>query len=268
VIGVLDSGVGGISVLREIARALPTEDLVYAGDSAFCPYGAKSTAALRARLEVIVDFLIAQGAEVIVFACNSATIQGVEWCRERWPQTPFVGMEPGVKPAVSQTQQDVIGVLATEASLTGEMFARLVERCCQNIKVLTMACPTFVSLVEEGKLDGPEVEAAINEYAGPMVEAGADVLVLGCTHYPFLAKAISRVFPEITLINTGPAVARRVSEVLDNQSESQRRARVGSVSFWTSGEIAQMERLLPILAPELQGPIRRLGLWGRECISA
>ena len=254
-IGVLDSGLGGISVLREIAQALPSQDLVYVGDSAFCPYGAQTTVALQERVGTIVDFLIEQEAEMIVFACNSATIQAVEWCRDRWPEIPFVGMEPGVKPAVRRSESDVIGVLATEASLTGEMFTRLVERCCGNTKVLTRACPAFVKLVEAGVLEGPEVEAAIHEYAGPMVAEGADVLVLGCTHYPFLAKSITKVFPEVQLVNTGPAVARRVVEVLGDRGED---SGAGVISFWTSGEREQMARLLPVLAPELEGLICKL----------
>lgn len=255
-IGVLDSGLGGISVLREIARALPGEDLVYVGDSAFCPYGAKPSAVLRERVGAIVEFLLREGAELIVLACNSATIQAIEWCRGEWPEVPFVGMEPGVKPAVAETRSGVIGVLATEASLTGEMFARLVERCGEGCEVLTQACPAFVELVEAGVLEGEAVEAAVRGYAGPLVAAGADVLVLGCTHYPFLREAVARIFPKVTLIDTGAAVARRVGEVLGGRAAGSG----GEVVFWTSGDVLRMRELLPQLAPELGGGVRSLSL--------
>lgn len=255
-IGVLDSGLGGISVLREIARALPSEDLVYVGDSAFCPYGAKPSAVLRERVGAIVEFLLREGAGVIVLACNSATIQAIEWCREQWPAVTFVGMEPGVKPAVAQTRSGVIGVLATEASLTGEMFARLVERHGQGCEVLTRACPAFVELVEAGVLRGEAVEAAVRDYAGPLVAAGADVLVLGCTHYPFLREAVAETFPEVSLIDTGAAVARRVGEVCESGLDGAG----GEVAFWTSGDVERMLELLPQLAPELDGKVRPLSL--------
>ncbi|GHC43514.1 glutamate racemase [Roseibacillus persicicus] len=257
-IGVLDSGVGGLSVLREIRALLPGEDLVYVGDSAFCPYGAKSGEVLRERVGGIVEFMLGEGAEVIVMACNSATIQAIKWCRERWPEVPFVGMEPGVKPAVEATRSQVIGVLATEASLTGEMFADLVERCCHGCQVLTSPCPKFVELVEAGTLCGPEVDEAIWEYGGPLVMGGADVLVLGCTHYPFLKSEIARIFPEVTLIDTGGAVARRVGEVLGRGSEPE--AREGAVSFYTSGSVEVMEGLLPKLLPKVRGQIAGLPL--------
>ena len=243
-------------MLREIARLLPTADLLYVGDSAFCPYGAKSTEVLRTRIGILVEFLLAEGAEIVVLACNSATIQAVEWCRAEWPGVTFVGMEPGVKPAVSQTQTGVIGVLATEASLTGEMFRKLVDRCCVGCQVLTQACPEFVELVERGIFSGEEVEEAVRQYAGPLVAGGADVIVLGCSHYPFLQEVIERLYPQVTLINTGPAVARRVQELsLDSVDTGQ-----GELTFWTSGELAQMQSLLPMLAPELVGEIRRLDL--------
>ena len=250
-IGILDSGVGGLSVLREIRALMPQEEITYVGDSAFCPYGTKSGEVLRERVKGIVEFLLAREARVIVLACNSATIQAVQWCREQWPDVPFVGMEPGVKPAVLATQSKVIGVLATEASLTGEMFAQLVARHGQSCRILTQACPQFVDLVEAGQLDGPEVKAAIAEYAGPLVAEGADVLVLGCTHYPFLKTAIAHSFPACTLIDTGSAVARQVREVLTIGENSS----AGIIQYWTSGEVALMKSLLPKLLPELPGPV-------------
>ena len=255
-IGVLDSGVGGLSVLREVQALLPGEDLLYVGDSSFCPYGAKSGEVLCERVGGIVDFLLKEGAGVIVLACNSATIQAVEWCRDCWPEVQFVGMEPGVKPAVKATQSGVIGVFATEASLTGEMFGNLVDKHCESCEVLTQECPKFVDLVEKGILVGPEVDEAIWEYGGGLVSSGADVLVLGCTHYPFLKGEIARIFPGVTLIDTGAAVARRVEKVLAKSE----RGRVGTVRFLTSGEVATMKGLLPLLLPGVEGEVGRLDL--------
>lgn len=258
-IGILDSGVGGLSVLREIRALLPDEEIAYVGDSAFCPYGAKSGEILRERVSGIVEFLLSRGARTIVLACNSATIQAVHWCREQWPEVPFVGMEPGVKPAVKATKSQVIGVLATEASLTGEMFTNLVLEHGDGCRVLTRACPRFVELVESGCLDGPEVERVVREYGEPLLAEGADVLVLGCTHYPFLKPVVERFFPEVVLIDTGVAVARQVKEVLPMGEEG----RVAAISYWTSGEVFLMERLLETLVPELPGRVSRLVLMGR-----
>ena len=162
-----------------------------------------------------------------------------------------MGMAPGVKPAVKATRNQVIGVLATEASLTGEMFAELVKKECHGCEVLTQICPKFVELVEAGNLAGPEVDEAIWEYGGPLVMGGADVLVLGCTHYPFLKGEVARVFPEVTLIDTGAAVARRVEEVLKTKSEEGE----GTVRFFTSGEVAVMEGLLELLVPGTGGVV-------------
>ena len=206
--------------------------------------------------------------EVVVLACNSATIQVVEWCRAKWPEVAFVGMEPGVKPAVKKTRSKIIGVLATEASLTGEMFRKLVEKYGAGCEVLTQACPKFVELVEQGILVGPEVDEAIWEYAGPLVRGGADVLVLGCTHYPFLKREIARLFPEVELVDTGAAVARQVGEVLGGRTERSARLEGEEqlVRIYTSGAPEVLNELLPDLVPEVRGSIFPLNL--RNCEAA
>lgn len=247
---------GGFSVLRELQSLLPGEELIYVGDSAFCPYGAKSGEVLRERVGGIVEFLLREGVEVIVLACNSATIQAIKWCRKKWPEVTFVGMEPGVKPAAQASRSGIIGVLATEASLTGEMFRNLVETHGEGCQVLTQACPKFVHLVEQGIVAGPEVDEAIWEYGGPLVMAGADVLVLGCTHYFFLRAEIARLFPEAFLVETGEAVARQVKEVLSANS-SQREVKA-SVRILTSGQPAAMQSLLGLLLPKVAATVHRL----------
>jgi glutamate racemase len=213
----------------------------------------------------VVEYLLAEGAEVVVLACNSATIQAVEWCREKWPAISFVGMEPGVKPAVAQTRSGVIGVFATEASLTGEMFARLVARCGSGCEVLTRACPRFVELVEEGIFSGEKVEAAVREYGDELVAAGADVLVLGCTHYHFLEESIQAVYPQAALVNTGAAVARRVLQVWEEGGVNASALR-GEIRFLTSGSVARMEKLRNRLVPELNGPVAELPLLSSRAV--
>jgi glutamate racemase len=245
VIGVLDSGLGGLSVLREIRALLPSQAITYIGDNAWCPYGNKSFPEIRERTFALSDFLIAQGAEVIVIACNSATIVAIEALRAQYP-IPFIGMEPGVKPAAALTKTGTIGVLATEASLRGDKFHHLVARHAQDIRVITQPCPKFVELVEQGILTGPEVDAAIDEYTSAMLAADADILILGCTHYPFLLPALKARLPDhIRFIDTGDAIARRVEQQnLSNSSESQ-------IKLLTTGHPKKIADLARSLTPNL-----------------
>ncbi len=245
-IGILDSGVGGLSVLREIRSLLPQTAVTYIGDNAWCPYGNKTHPQILQRTVALTDFLIAQGAEVIVLACNSATIVAIEFLRAHYP-IPFIGMEPGVKPAALLTKSGTIGVLATEASLSGDKFHRLVATHARNLRVITQPCPKFVELVEQGILTGPEVEAAIDEYTEQMLAAGADVLILGCSHYPFLRPALAARLPaNIQFIDTGDAIARRVAQhPLSLSPDSKAR-------LLTTGQPDQVTHLIHSLTPELQ----------------
>jgi glutamate racemase len=252
-IGILDSGVGGLSVLNEIHRRLPQHALVYVGDSAWCPYGTKSYEEIQKRCRTICDFLISEGAEVIVIACNSATIAAVEILRTEYP-LPFVGMEPGVKPAAAASRSSVIGILATEASLKGEKFHRLVSTHADGVRVITQPCPKFVDLVEAGQLEGAKVDEAIDEYTTPILEAGADVLILGCTHYPFLSKAIRARIPEtIKIIDTGEAVARQVESLAEPSDP-------GTIEIHTTGPLDHLQALLPKLSPDLSATCHQLTL--------
>lgn len=246
-IGLLDSGVGGLSVLREIHRLLPAASLHYVGDSAWCPYGTKSPGVIQQRVFEIADHLLGHGAEILVIACNSATIQAVGALRAEYP-LPVVGMEPGVKPAAERTRSGVIGVLATEASLAGEKFHQLVNTHARGVRVITRPCPRFVELVESGILEGPEAEAAVDEALAPLLGAGADVFVLGCTHYPFLRPVIERRLQDGgVVIDTGPAVARRVASLLPAPGPGC----PGAILVETTGEIGRLDALLPRLLPGL-----------------
>ncbi len=245
-IGILDSGLGGLSVLNEIQRLLPHQPLHYIADSAWCPYGTKSYSEIQSRVTTLVDYLLHQGAEVIVIACNSATIACVEFLRTQY-LVPIVGMEPGVKPAALQSRNGIIGVMATEASLAGEKFHRLLTAHAQHVQVITQPCPDFVTLVEAGTLHGAAVEDAIHRYIAPMITA--DTIVLGCTHYPFLKPCIQSLYPQKALIDTGTAVAREVARRLP-ASPSTGQPPVHT--FQTSSPSPHhATSLLPTLCPQL-----------------
>jgi glutamate racemase len=259
-IGLLDSGVGGFSVLREIRARLPGHPLLYVADSAWCPYGVRTADEIRQRVLTLTDHLLARGAELIVVACNSATIAAVETLRATYPVS-FVGMEPGIKPAARMTRSGVIGVLATEASLAGEKFHRLIDTHAGALRVITRPCPDFVTLVEQGILAGERVNTAIDTYARPLVEIeGADVLVLGCTHYPFLAPAIlQRVGAGVNLVDTSAAVARRVADLLPGSTPAIDPAQPSpAVTVFTSAPPEQIHDLLHQLVPDI--PLNVLAL--------
>ena len=190
-IGVFDSGLGGLSVLRELVAALPQADFLYVSDAGHCPYGGKRAAEITDRAEAITDFLLAQGAKLIVVACNTATIAAIESLRATYAVS-FVGMEPAVKPAAALTQSGVVGVLATGAALAGEKLHALIERHAAGVRVLTQPCPGLVERVEAGAIDTPETRTLVRRYTAPLLAQGADVLVLGCTHYPFLRTVIQQ----------------------------------------------------------------------------
>lgn len=237
-IGVFDSGVGGLSVLREIWAQLPQEHTVYFADTAHCPYGSRSADEIRKLSVSIADFLIQQGAKVIVVACNTASAAALHRLRERFT-VPIVGMEPAVKPAAEHTHTGRVGVIATQVTFQGELFARLVERFAAGVNVLTQACPNLVEQVEAGKLDDRETDRLLRTYLQPMVDAGIDSLALGCTHYPFLRDAIQRVVgPAVEIIDPAPAVARQTARVLEQNGLLT--ASQGPVQhlFYTSGDPA------------------------------
>ncbi|HEY8353769.1 MAG TPA: glutamate racemase [Methylophilaceae bacterium] len=213
-VGVFDSGIGGVSVLRHIRQLLPQERLIYCADSAHAPYGSKSPEFIRERSHALTQFLLTQGVKAIVVACNTATAAAIGSLRVRHA-LPVIGMEPAVKPAVAASRNGVIGVLATIGTLRSAQFAALLESYGRDVRVVTQACPGLVECVERGELAGAETEALVAGYLKPLLAAGADVIVLGCTHYPFLRETISRQLPQgVMLIDTGEAVARQLGRKL------------------------------------------------------
>lgn len=248
-IGILDSGVGGLSVLKEIHQLLPGADIHYVGDSAWCPYGNKAPNVILERVITITDYLVGEGVELVVIACNSATIHAVGSLRATYP-IPIVGMEPAVKPAANLTKTGVIGVFATEASIAGEKFHRLISRHADGVRVITRPCPRFVELVEKGILSGPEAESAVKDAIAPLAAEGADVFVLGCTHYPFLRPLVEALVPEGShVVDTGPAVAKRVASLLSESSFTH--SGPPNIKIETTGDLENLNLLLPQLLPDI-----------------
>lgn len=248
-IGIFDSGVGGLSVLRHIREALPEADLIYVADSGHVPYGDKSPAYIEARAMALTRFLLDQGTEAIVIACNTATAAAALPLRKQFSKIPFIGMEPAIKPAVAATKSNVVGVLATVGTLESARFAALLEKYGGKVKVVTQGCPGLVELVERGDLHSVEARRLVERYTAPLLQAGADTFILGCTHYPFLAPLIREVAGEqITLIDTGTAVARELKRRVDTELPPCVTAGItGSETFYTSGEIGQAARIIPLL---------------------
>jgi glutamate racemase len=249
-VGIFDSGVGGLSVWREIARQLPHEDTLYLGDQAHVPYGSRSLGEVREFSEGVTRFLLDQGAKIVVVACNAASAAALHYQRDLFPNVPFVGMEPAVKPAVEHTQTGVVGVIATQTTFQGELFASLMARYANNVQVLTQVCPGLVEAVEAGALDTPQTEALLRECLTPLVEAGVDQLALGCTHYPFLRPAIERVVGAgVAIIDPAPAVARQTGRMLAQRGLEGSRNRVGQHVFYTSGDVSAFAKMVKRLKP-------------------
>ncbi|WP_295623104.1 glutamate racemase [uncultured Lamprocystis sp.] len=234
-IGVFDSGVGGLTVLKEIRRELPAENLLYIADSGYAPYGDKPLEVIEARALVLTEFLIARGAKAVVVACNTATGAAARLLRARYP-VPIIAMEPAVKPALGLTRSGVIGVLATRATLASPSFSLLLERLGAGARFLLQPCPGLVERVEAGDLDSETIRALLADYLNPLLARGADTVVLGCTHYPYLTPVIQDLAgPAVTVLDSGAAVARQVRHRLESVGLLADPGRSGAERFWTSG---------------------------------
>lgn len=260
-VGIFDSGVGGLSVLRAIRRALPAEDLLYLADQAHVPYGPRPLVQVRAFAEGITQYLLDEGAKLIVVACNAASAAALHYLRRTFPQVPFVGMEPAVKPAAEHTRSGVVGVLATPATFQGALYASVLERFANGVTVLQHPCPGLVAQIESGQLDAPGTRAILEGALRPMLAQGIDTVVLGCTHYPFVIPLIQEVAgPEVRVIDPAPAIARQVGRVLA-ASGLQRKGRetLGEVRYLTSGDPVRLAVLLTDLTG-MAGEVSRV-LW-------
>lgn len=235
-IGIFDSGVGGLSVLREVRNRLPDADLLYAGDRARSPFGTRPLEEVSSISHEIAVWLTENGADCLVVACNTASAAALESIRAAHPDLPVVGMEPAVKPAAADTTTGTVAVFATEATFQGRLFDSVVQRFANGVEVVTRACPEWVELVEAGMLEGPEVELAVMSAVRPAMEAGADRIVLACTHFSFLAPVIEAV-SRIPVIDPAPAVAAQVQRVVLDPGGS------ASTLLAASGDIDEFSRL-------------------------
>jgi glutamate racemase len=252
-IGVFDSGVGGISVLKHIHTLLPNEDLMYVADSKFAPYGNKTPEFIQERAVWIADFLIAKGAKALVVACNTATAAAVDLLRQKY-HLPIIGMEPAVKPAAAASKTGVIGVLATSGTLKSAQFAALLEHYGQQVEVVTQACHGLVECVERGELDSTATQDLLASYVQPLIAAGADTIVLGCTHYPFVRPLIENlVGDDVVLIDTGAAVAKELKRRLEDTRLFNGETQIGQVSFWSNSTHADAEDIVTRLWGERVG---------------
>ncbi|HEX6911950.1 MAG TPA: glutamate racemase [Longimicrobium sp.] len=234
-VGIFDSGVGGLSVAREIRRALPAEHLLYVSDAAYVPYGDRGEDEVRARTLAIGEWIQSQGAKVLVVACNTASGAALEALRERL-HIPVIGLEPALKPAVRATRVGRVGVMATRGTLASARFQRLVDNYADGVQVVRDPCPGLADLVEDGMLAGPELEARMEAYVAPLREAGVDTVVLGCTHYVFVRDTIQRALgPDVRLLDSGEAIARRARQILAEAGALQPDG-PGSLRFLTTGE--------------------------------
>jgi glutamate racemase len=254
-IGLFDSGLGGLSVAREVRRLLPAEQLVYIADSAYCPYGGRPFEEISARATAVTRALVDRGAKLVVVACNTASGAALEQLRATF-EIPIVGLEPAVKPATASSVTRRVAVLATPATLRTSRFHRLVDNHAADVEVMKIACPGFVELVEAGEVSGDRALATVRHDLEPLRDAGVDRVVLGCTHYPFLRDVIAEVVgPDVQILDSGPAVARQVQRVL-NRGGMLADHGTGGFRFLTTGD------------PETVRPIVER-LWGEPvCVEA
>jgi len=250
-IGVFDSGVGGLSVLSAIRELLPSQPVIFLADQAHVPYGVRSLEEVRQFSHAITRFLLSQGARLIVVACNTASVAALKTLREEFPDVPFVGMEPAVKPAAEQTHSKVVGVLATYATFQGEMYSSVVERFAKGVTILQDHCPGLVAQIENGNFTGAETEKILRNALEPMIEKGVDTVVMGCTHYPFVIPLIQHITgPAVKVIDPAPAIARQVQRMLDARGWIPEDITIAGVRFITTGEAQEFTRMLPYFSNE------------------
>lgn len=234
-IGIFDSGIGGLSVLRHLRDQMPHEKLLYLADQAHVPYGPRPLTQVRAFSVEISRFLLIQRAKLIVVACNTASAAALHHLRATFPRTSFVGMEPAVKPAAASSRNKVVGVLATQATFQGELFASLVQRYASDVTVLEQTLPGLVERIEAGDLTSGDTRKLLENAVLPLLEQGADSLVLGCTHYPFIAPILQEIVQDkAEIIDPSPAVARQAGKLLRETKRAAPPDQSGDICYWST----------------------------------
>ncbi len=250
-IGVFDSGAGGLSVLRAIRARLPNESTLYFGDQQHVPYGLRATEQIQRLSETIARFLLARDVKIVVIACNTASAAALKFLRGKFPRVRFVGMEPAIKPAVERTRTGKVGVLATPATFQGELYASVIGRFANGVELHQSVCEGLVQQIERGDLTGSETRRILHDALKPMAEKQVDVIVLGCTHYPFVIPLIQEIAgADAQVIDPAPAVARQVERLLEADELKNASAALGTAEFFTSGDPSAFSDLLSLLLGE------------------
>lgn len=250
-IGIFDSGIGGLSVLRAIRGLMPDESVVYFGDQIHIPYGPRPMEQIGRFSEVITNFLLQQQAKIVVVACNTASAAALKDLRIKFPEMQFVGMEPAVKPAAERTQTGRVGVLATPATFQGALYASVVERFANGVELFQDTCAGLVQQIEQGNLDGRETRQILENALQPMLEKNIDTVVLGCTHYPFVIPVIEQIVGEnVRVIDPAPAVAKQTKRLLEAGGLVNPASAGGKIRLFTSGNVKALQSLLPALLGE------------------
>lgn len=267
-IGIFDSGVGGLSVLRAIRTQMPEESVIYFGDQGHIPYGPRPMEQIRSFSEAITRFLLEHDAKIVVVACNTASAAALKYLRDTFPDVAFVGMEPAVKPAAEYTQTGKVGVLATPATFQGELYASVVERFANGVELFQNTCPGLVQEIEQGNLKGVETRQILEDGLRPMLEKNIDTVVLGCTHYPFVIPLIQQIVgDDVRVIDPAPSVARQVRRMLEAKGLKNGSAARDNVKFYTSGDPAVLKSLLPLLLGEI-GEVEKIKWLGDRKVSS
>jgi glutamate racemase len=247
-IGVMDSGIGGLTVWQELIKIMPNENYLYFGDSGFCPYGSKDSGEILPRVKKIINFLIENECKIIVVACNAITASSIEFLRKNYP-IPFIGMEPAIKPALMNTKTRAIGVLATEQALKGKLFYNTKAKYARGINIIEQVGHGLVEKVEAHDFDSESTMQILEKYLHPMVEKNIDFLVLGCTHYPFLKESIKKILGDnISILNPAAAVARQTLNILEKMTLRTEFSRIqGKSTFFTTGDTEKMKNILSVI---------------------
>ncbi len=265
-IGVFDSGVGGLSILNHIRARFPAENIIYTADQFHVPYGSRTLEEVRVFSFAITDFLLARGSKLIVVACNTASAAALHDLRRSYPELPFVGMEPAVKPAAGITHSGVVGVLATPTTFQGRLFASVVERFTEGVTVLKQTLPGLVPMIESGQFNGSQVEDILSSAVKPLLNQGVDTFVLACTHYAFIIPTLKRIAgPGVEIIDPSPAIARQTGRLLREQKIENSSGSQGSLQFYTSGDAVAFGELAHMLTNE-EGTADRL-TWSQGALT-
>ncbi|MBC3884803.1 glutamate racemase [Undibacterium griseum] len=263
-VGIFDSGIGGLSVLQHIHQLLPHEKLIYFADSGFAPYGEKSEQTIVTRCQSITEFLLQQHCKAIVIACNTATAAAARVLRAQYPTQILIGMEPGLKPACQHTRSGVVGVMATQGTLNSLKFRNLRDQLsdAHQVRFVQQACTGLADQIEKAEFSSPKTLAMLDQYLTPLLESGADTIVLGCTHYPFVKQQIRELLrekhrsgPHIELIDTGLAVARYLQTQLQDHGLLAIDAANPGITAYTTGTTQHLKTALTQLLPHLHTPV-------------